>query len=98
MFHKQLFNTKITVEKTEDILSDDNRWIAEHTEWQKMWASVSLKDISAKRAIYLFAVRARSDFPKKFRIKINDKVFIPTQSAIKDPVNDVILFHAVLMQ
>lgn len=98
MFRKQLFNTKIQIEKLNEKLSDDNRWISEYVFWKEIWASVSLKDISSKRASYLFTVKWKQDFPQKFRVKINEKVFMPTQSAIVDPENESILFHAVLMQ
>ena len=98
MFRKQLFNTKIHREKLNEKLSDDNRWLSEYISWKEMWASVLLKDISSKRALYLFAIKWKQDFPQKFRVKINEKIFMPTQSAIVDPVNDTILFHAILMQ
>lgn len=98
MFRKQLFNTKIQIEKLNEKLSDDNRWISEYVFWKEMWASVSLKDISSKRVLYLFAIKWKQDFPQKFRVKINEKIFIPTQSAIVDPANETILFHAILMQ
>ena len=98
MFHKQLFNTKIQIEKQNEKLSDDNRWISEYVFWKEMWASISLKYISSKRTSYLFAIKWKQDFPQKFRVKINDKIFTPTQSAVVDPANDTILFHAVLIQ
>lgn len=98
MFHKQLFNTKIQIERLNEKLSDDNRWVSEYILWKEMWASVSLKDISSKRVLYLFAIKWKQDFPQKFRAKINEKIFMPTQSAVVDPANDMILFHAILMQ
>jgi hypothetical protein len=98
MFRKQLFNTKIQIEKLNEKLSDDNRWFSEYIFWKEMWASVSLKDISSKQALYLFAIKWKQDFPQKFRVKINEKIFMPTQSAIVDPANETILFHAILMQ
>ena len=44
MFRKQLFNTKIQIEKLHEKLSDDNRWFSEYISWKEMWASVLLKD------------------------------------------------------
>lgn len=98
MFHKQIFNTKVQIEELRKKLSDDNRWISEYAFWKEMWASVSLKDISSKRALYLFAIKWKQQFPTEFRVKINGCVFMPTQSAITDPANDTILFHAILIQ
>lgn len=98
MFRKRIFNTKIKLEKLNEKLSDDNRWTSEYENWNEVWASVSLKDISSKRALYLFVIKWRQDFPTKFRVKINEKIFMPTQSAIVDPANDTILFHAALVQ
>ncbi len=98
MFRKQLFNTKIQIERLNEKLSDDNRWISEYIFWKEMWASVTLKYISSKRVLYLFAIKWKNDFPQKFRIKINEKIFTPTQSAIVDPSSDTILFHAALVQ
>ena len=98
MFHKQLFNTKIQIERLNEKLSDDNRWVSEYIFWKEMWASVTLKYISSKRVLYLFAIKWKKDFPQKFRVKINEKIFMPTQSAIVDPSSDTILFHAALVQ
>lgn len=96
MIRKRLFNTRIEIEKEIKELSDDNRWISKYGIWKEMWASVMLKDISSKRALYLFVVKWKDDFPQNFRVKINDKIFTPTQSAIVDTADDAILFHAVL--
>ncbi|MBR1733961.1 MAG: hypothetical protein IJ730_00685 [Alphaproteobacteria bacterium] len=98
MFRNKVFNTKITIEKLNEKLSDDNRWISEYENWQETWASVSLKAITSKQALYLFIIKWKQDFPTKFRVKINEKIFMPTQPPIVNPANDTILFHAILVQ
>jgi head-tail adaptor len=95
---KRLFNTKIKVEKMEKKLSAENCWVSEYVFWKEVWASISIKDISSKRVLYLFVIKWREDFPNLFRIKINEKIFTPTQSAILDPSSDLVLFHAVVSQ
>ncbi|MDR2107809.1 MAG: hypothetical protein LBO73_04845 [Holosporaceae bacterium] len=90
------FNTKIKIEALEKTLSEDNRWISVYKPWREVWAFVSLRDISSKRALYLFAVRRRNDFPREFRIVIKDKIFMPTQPPTTEPSRDLILFHAVV--
>ncbi len=92
---RTFFNNRITIEKEEKVLSSDNVWISKYTEWKSMWASVLLRDLSKKNAVYLFCVRWINDFPTNFRIKIGDKMFIPTQLPVLDPPTGTILFHAV---
>ncbi|MDR1551672.1 MAG: hypothetical protein LBS14_03280 [Holosporaceae bacterium] len=91
---KRLFNTKIKIESFEKRLSLDNLWISEYNLWKEVWASVSIKDISAKRVLYLFAIKWRHDFPKEFRVVIKDRIFMPTQRPIVEPSQDLVLFHA----
>lgn len=98
MIRKRLFNTHIKIEKEVQELSDNNRWISHYILWKEMWASVMLKDISSRRVLYLFVVKWKDDFPQKFRVKINDKIFIPTQPAIADAADDSVIFHAILAE
>lgn len=98
MISKRLFNTRIKIEKEINELSEDNRWISKYVLWKEVWASVMLKDISSRRTLYLFVVKWKDDFPQKFRVNINDKMFIPTQPAVANPADDTILFHAFLAE
>lgn len=91
---KALFNTKIIVEEAKKTLSEDNVWISDYVFWKELWASVSLKDISPRRALYIFSIKWKEDFPQNFRVKINGKIFTPTQFPIIDACRDEILFHA----
>ena len=93
---KHAFNTKVKIEVLKKTLSADNVWISEYVPWGEAWASVSVKYISSKGALYLFEVKWKKDFPRAFRVIMNDKVFIPTQSSITEPSNDLILFHATI--
>lgn len=93
---KTLFNTKVTVEKIEKKLSEENIWFSEYIFWKELWASVILKEISTKRTLYIFIIKWNQSFPSSFRIKINNKIFIPTQPPVVDVSRDEILFHATI--
>ncbi|MDR0677209.1 MAG: hypothetical protein LBF57_00845 [Holosporaceae bacterium] len=93
---KKLFNTRVRIEALERKLSADNLWVSEYKLWSEVWAAISIKDISSKRVLYLFTLKWKEDFPRDFRVVIKDRIFIPTQSPIVEPENDLILFHAVL--
>ncbi|MDR1361867.1 MAG: hypothetical protein LBJ16_01465 [Holosporaceae bacterium] len=95
---RNLFNTKITIEKVEKKLSECNVWIPEYVYWNQLWASILIKDISARRALYLFVIRWRKDFPNDFRVTLGDKIFTPTQQPFYDPAKDVLMFHAAVQQ
>ncbi|MDR2765944.1 MAG: hypothetical protein LBB63_00560 [Holosporaceae bacterium] len=95
MFRK-LFNTKVRVEALEKHLSDSNLWISEYKPWKEVWASITIKDISARRTLYLFALKWTVDFPREFRVVLKDKIFLPTQFPVVEPANDLVLFHATL--
>jgi hypothetical protein len=91
---KRLFATRVKIEILEKRLSSENLWISEYKPWKEVWASVSLKDISTRRALYIFAVKWRGDFPREFRAVVNDKIFMPTQMPAQEISQDLILFHA----
>ena len=93
---KRLFNTKVRIEAAEKKLSDDNLWISEYKLWKEVWASISIKDISSKRVLYLFTIKWKHDFPHEFRAIVNDRVFTPTQFPVIEPSQDLILFHAAM--
>ncbi|MDR3187464.1 MAG: hypothetical protein LBT63_03500 [Holosporaceae bacterium] len=93
---KNLFDTKVKIEALEKKLSADNLWVSEYTLWKEVWASISIRDISARRALYLFRVKWLENFPRDFRVVVKDKTFTPTQFPIVEPANDLVLFHAVL--
>lgn len=96
MISKRLFNTRIEIEKEVEELSEDNRWVSKYVLWKEMWASVTLKDVSSRRVLYLFIMKWKDNFPQKFRVKINNKIFTPTQSAVANAADDTILFHAIM--
>jgi hypothetical protein len=93
---KKLFNTRVKVEALEKRLSDNNLWISEYKPWKEVWASITLKDISTRRTLYLFTMKWTTDFPKEFRVIIKDKVFLPIQFPVVEPTNNLVLFHATL--
>jgi head-tail adaptor len=95
--YKKLFSTKILIETKNTTLSPDNVWISEYTSWRELWASISIKYISSRSTLYLFAVRWKRDFPKNFRVRVNNQVFVPTQPPIQDLQTDFVLFHAKLI-
>lgn len=91
---KNLFNTKVKIELLEKKLSIDNQWIKVYTLWKEVWASIIVKDFSARGALYLFSIRYEKGFPVNFRVTVDDKVFTPTQSPIVEHLNGLVLFHA----
>ncbi len=91
----RIFNTKIKVEKLEKKLSGNNTWISEFVPWNELWASIHLGNIAITKTNYIFRVRWRGEFPKKFRVVVNNVIFIPTQTTAIDLKNDMVIFHAV---
>ena len=91
----RVFNTKIRIEKLEKKLSRSNTWKSEFIFWNELWASIELGNIAITKTNYVFRVKWRGEFPKKFRVVINDVIFIPTQTAAVDLKNDLVIFHAV---
>ena len=91
---KPLTSTKVRIEKLEKVLSEKNTWESKYVFWQEVWASIQLKDISVTKASYLFAIKWKGNFPREFRVVINDKIFMPTQIPSVDFRNDLIIFHA----
>ena len=89
------FNTKIKIEKLEKRLSENNVWKSEFIPWQELWASIQLGNIAITKTNYIFRVKWRGNFPKKFRVVVNDVIFFPTQMAAIDLKNDEVIFHAV---
>lgn len=92
---KRLFNTKIKIEKLEKKLSENNTWKSEFLPWQELWASIQLENITMTKTNYIFRVKWRGEFPKKFRVIINDVIFLPTQMVAIDLKNDMVIFHAI---
>jgi hypothetical protein len=92
---RKLFNTKVKIEEKKTKLSDDNLWISEYELWHELWSSIFIKDISSRRALYFFIVKWKRDFPRNFRVRIEDKIFTPTQVPIFNPSDDTTLFHAI---
>jgi hypothetical protein len=90
----RLFNTKVRIESKIMTLSPKHVWISEYVFWRELWASISLKCISSRSTLYIFAVRWKGDFPGSFRVKVNGQIFVPTQPAVLDPQTESILFHA----
>ncbi|MDR1235500.1 MAG: hypothetical protein LBJ96_00680 [Holosporaceae bacterium] len=90
----KLFTTRVKIEILEKKLSAENSWISEYKPWKEIWAAISLKNISRKGALYIFAVKWRGDFPREFRAIINDRIFMPTQTPASEISEDLILFHA----
>jgi hypothetical protein len=97
MIKGKLFNTKIKIERLEKTLSEKNCWTSKYIFWKDVWASVMVKDITSKKALFFFVVKWKQDFPTSFRVKIGDKIFMPTQSPVVDPSNDTVLFHAIAL-
>ncbi|MDR2781923.1 MAG: hypothetical protein LBB21_05745 [Holosporaceae bacterium] len=91
---KKLFGTRVKIETLEKKLSGENLWISEFKPWREVWAAISVKDISARRTLYLFTVKWKGDFPREFRAVVNGKVFTPTQMPAIELSQDLILFHA----
>lgn len=92
---ERLFNTKIEIEKLERKLSENNTWKSEFLPWQELWASIQLGNIAITKTNYVFRVKWRGEFPKKFRVIVNGVIFFPTQMVAIDLKNDLIIFHAV---
>ncbi len=92
---ERLFNTKIKIEKLEKTLSEINTWKSKFVPWQELWASIQLSNIAITKTNYIFRVKWRGEFPKKFRVIVNNVVFIPTQLVAIDLKNDMVIFHAV---
>lgn len=92
---ERLFNTKIKIEKLERKLSENNTWKSEFLPWQELWASIQLENIAITKTNYIFRVKWRGEFPKKFRVIVNGVIFFPTQMAAIDLKNDMVIFHAV---
>lgn len=95
---RRLFNNKVQIETREKILTNDNRWISKYSFWKEVWASISIKDMSPKRTLYLFMIKWKHNLPSDFRVKLNDKIFFPTQIPVVDPCSDTVIFHAVVNQ
>lgn len=95
---KHVFHTKIKIETLQKHLSCDNLWVLEYKQWKEVWASVSVKYVSSKGALYLFEVRWCGDFPQEFRVIMNGAVFVPIQSPIIEPGRGSILFHTKVNQ
>jgi hypothetical protein len=90
------FDRPIRIEKIERKLSDTNCWIKNYVPWKDFSAKISVKEISHKRTLYLFVINWRQDFPQFFRVKLNDKVFTPTQLPVEDPTGGTVMFYATL--
>ena len=93
--NQKMFSTKIQIELQDKKLTTNNEWTTTYTPWRELWATVQLKDVSVTRALYLFAIKWRGEFPKKFRVKIKDSVFEPTQNVSFDFKNNLVIFHAI---
>ncbi len=91
---QKLFNTKIRIERFEKTLSSQNEWISKYVFWKDLWATIQLKDVKITKSLYLFAVKWKGDFPKKFRVILNDKILESTQTIAYDFKNNLIVFHA----
>ncbi len=90
----KLFSTKVRVELLDKQLSHNNEWISKYTPWKDLWATIQLKDVKITKSLYLFAIRWKGEFPKNFRVVVNDNIFEPTQPVSYDFKNNLIIFHA----
>ena len=90
-----MLHTKVIIEKLEKKLSENNTWKSEFIFWNELWASIELGNVAITKTNYIFKVRWRGEFPEKFRVVVNDVVFVPTQTAAVDIQNDMVIFHAV---
>jgi len=91
---RKIFDTKVRIESVEKKLSEENLWVSEYSLWKEVWASVAIKEISSRRALYLFSIQWQQDFPRNFRVVMKDKIFTPTQFPVIEPSRNMILFHA----
>ena len=94
LFNADLFSTKVRIEELQTTLSENNTWEENCVPWRDVWASIQLKSIGVTKSLYLFIVKWKGEFPKKFRVVFQDKIFIPTQEASFDYKNDLVIFHA----
>lgn len=92
------FNNRVKIEKLTKSLSVDNTWVSSYAKFADVWAAINVKELTAKKCLYLFTIQWRENFPNNFRVMINDSTFIPTQIPIVDFKNNVILFHAIAAQ
>ena len=91
---KKRFYNKVKIEKEVKKLSSEGLWVTNYEFWKEMWASIVIKEISTSKAVYLFQIKWRGEFPKNFRVMMNDEIFSPTQPPVTDIIGDTILFHA----
>ena len=90
-----MLHTKVIIEKLEKKLSENNTWKSEFIFWNELWASIELGNVAITKTNYIFKVRWRGEFPEKFRVVVNNVVFVPTQIVAVDIQNDMVIFHAV---
>ena len=91
---KKRFYNKVRIEKEVKKLSPEGLWVTNYEFWKELWASIAIKEISTSKVVYLFQIKWRGEFPKNFRIIMNDEIFSPTQLPVTDVTGDTILFHA----
>lgn len=91
----RFFETRIKIEVPEFILTANNNWYQKYKLWKEIWAKVKLKNISRNEGVYFFCVDGALALPKNFRVNMNNKIFIPTQSPLEDRVGNKLIFHAV---
>lgn len=92
--YSNLFNTKVRIEELKTTLSENNTWESKYVPWRDVWASIQLKSVGVTQSLYLFIVKWKGQFPKKFRVVFQDKIFTPTQESSFDYKNDLVIFHA----
>ncbi len=90
-----MLHTKVIIEKLDKKLSENNTWKSEFIFWNELWASIELGNVAITKTNYIFKVRWRGEFPEKFRVVVNNVVFVPTQTVAVDIQNDMVIFHAV---
>ena len=91
---KKRFYNKVRIEKEVKKLSPEGLWVTNYEFWKELWAAIAIKEISTSKVVYLFQIKWRGEFPKNFRIIMNDEIFSPTQLPVTDVTGDTILFHA----
>ena len=91
---KKQFYNKVKIETEIKKLSSEGLWVTNYEFWKELWASIVIKEISSSRVVYLFQIKWRGEFPKNFRVIMEDRIFSPTQPPVTDVIGDSILFHA----
>ena len=88
-------HTKVNIYTVTRTLNEVNRWKYHKDLWRPVWATIQIRNIASIQQKLLFTLLWMPNFPQKFQVEYEGKLYKPMQQPIIDKSSNIIIFHAI---